>query len=65
MASHTNPDALIQKAVKGLLDVLADYQIHEALRLDAAKHAIDALRNVMSVSDATRLGEEIRRLRGD
>lgn len=55
-----NPDILIQRAVDGVLDVLESYQVPKENLLEVAKLAIDALRNVMSVSDAQRLQDEIR-----
>lgn len=56
-----SPDRLTQMAIKELYSVMEDSSVKPPDREQAVIDVVNALRNVMSVSDITRLLEEIRR----
>lgn len=55
-----SPDRLVYAAVNDLFSLMGDYSVEQSVQRDAVVHIVNALRNVMSVSDTTRLLDEIR-----
>jgi hypothetical protein len=59
----SSPDRLTHVVVNELVSVLQDHGIKEADSLNVAEYVVKAMQNVTSVSDTTRLLDEIRRRR--